>query len=607
MKRGLGLKTPLIVGILLVLVLISLIFLSVIYLKENINSSQTKTRTPLIFLSPSPPPIPSDCSDSEIKEVWDSIFIESSSGIIIKTNDTSSYHSKCDTFVAYKQNNGYFNFLIGYNKDDPLFRTNTFQVSTYHANLSDSDIQMIENIINLNINEPLGIFSIVLQTIPNFFSSNQRQSPLITLSNAYQNMSLIYNPNVLQSDINRWYFEQDPIFDIPRYNYTIENNFGSISSPSLQVSFFELHFGVSYDEMDLNGYSYLIQNCLTNYSLINSSCQQNEIRTIWYNDSSTCPIYFHNPSSQNSTSDCDFDNNGLIGNLSDIEDNFNLNFVINNASINNSIRYFGIINNSIYDGNKEIVRFDWNYSNPLNLRNISILKETSSSRDGYLIVDGLPVQKTFFVSRNKNSSQVCVKNSRIDSVNDISDDCDSSNEFFLLCPGTNSSFTCSILNNDTFQITGLYNSGVVEMAPVEVDLPCVSSWQCGSWNNCTYGNQTRSCTDLNGCQSRRTETQSCSIFIPPVICIPNWTCYNPSPKVCPKNETQYLTCFDANNCNSLSNKPSSKISCVYESSSSSWLLPVIIILTSITVLFIIIIVIIIIKANRDKKQDNFYY
>jgi len=51
--------------------------------------------------------------------------------------------------------------------------------------------------------------------------------------------------------------------------------------------------------------------------------------------------------------------------------------------------------------------------------------------------------------------------------------------------------------------------------------PCTSSWSCGSWSSCTDSQQTRTCTDTNGCQIDKTETQSCGT---PTICTTDDDC-----------------------------------------------------------------------------------
>ncbi len=47
-----------------------------------------------------------------------------------------------------------------------------------------------------------------------------------------------------------------------------------------------------------------------------------------------------------------------------------------------------------------------------------------------------------------------------------------------------------------------------------LSLPCTESWSCGPWSACASGQQTRTCTDANGCgttNNRPAITQSCSI------------------------------------------------------------------------------------------------
>ena len=102
-------------------------------------------------------------------------------------------------------------------------------------------------------------------------------------------------------------------------------------------------------------------------------------------------------------------------------------------------------------------------------------------------------------------------------ISEMSNDCDGSDEYLLDCPGDSNNFTCEIINN-TFFVTGLEHSAVLEFLPYEEEV-CVPNWNCGLWtdrkNMCGY----RDCQDINNCNNitmMPEEFKEC-----PIICVPN--------------------------------------------------------------------------------------
>jgi len=113
-----------------------------------------------------------------------------------------------------------------------------------------------------------------------------------------------------------------------------------------------------------------------------------------------------------------------------------------------------------------------------------------------------------------NIGSICIKDSEIQNISEISSNCRGTEEYFVNCDGTNQSeYTCSIIN-DSYKITGLKHSGVIEHG--QVILPpsnpssgggggggsgklnkvdnCTSSWKCTIWGNCLNNIKTRTCS-----------------------------------------------------------------------------------------------------------------
>jgi len=90
---------------------------------------------------------------------------------------------------------------------------------------------------------------------------------------------------------------------------------------------------------------------------------------------------------------------------------------------------------------------------------------------------------------------------------------------------------------------------------------CEENWTCTEWSECVNETQTRTCTDLNECEtnsSKPSEIQECII---PVECVENWTCSEWSTCF---NKMQNRACIDLNNCGTLTNKPEETQECKKE-------------------------------------------
>ena len=167
---------------------------------------------------------------------------------------------------------------------------------------------------------------------------------------------------------------------------------------------------------------------------------------------------------------------------------------------------------------------------------------------------------------SSKSESVCIKSSEVNSISELSDDCDGANEYLLDCPGTLNNFTCKIINN-TFFVTGLEHSAVLEFLPKE---PCFPEWNCNTWSNsrdqCGY----RTCADINDCgdvTGMPDEYKKC-----PPVCVPDWECTAWEPEKCPKSEKMERDCEDLNNCGKDTGKPITSQSCEYENNTLLWIL-----------------------------------
>lgn len=89
---------------------------------------------------------------------------------------------------------------------------------------------------------------------------------------------------------------------------------------------------------------------------------------------------------------------------------------------------------------------------------------------------------------------------------------------------------------------------------------CVPSWDYAPWGSCINGIQIRTVTDANDCNSilnKPNETQSCT-----VVCTPQWDYGNWSE--CSEGGKQTRTVIDSENCNSAEGKPATERTCEYK-------------------------------------------
>jgi len=254
-------------------------------------------------------------------------------------------------------------------------------------------------------------------------------------------------------------------------------------------------------------------NCNSVWVYHNTSCNESDVQIVWYEDTNCSVVR------ANETYDCDYNGLGIIGEVGDIQTQgiSELKLGFNGRNFDSSKNYSDDEYEVEFLDEDEnvLVSFDYNFEDDdaINLKNIYLEKQRSSSDFGYLIVNGLDeIEKTFWIDRiNSESKYLCVKDSEVFDVDDISDSCIDSKEYLLRCPGISSGnkFRCE-LNNNYFIVFGLKNSGVKELVDFASDWVnsselnnvspdnCVSNWSC-KWSRCIDGLKTYDCWDSNFC------------------------------------------------------------------------------------------------------------
>jgi hypothetical protein len=305
--------------------------------------------------------------------------------------------------------------------------------------------------------------------------------------------------------------------------------------------------------------------CTPNWVAHNTPCNSSEVYITWYNDTNTCGL----EPLANITVDCDFDNNGIIGNVNDIDEHNvdDIEIEIEGDLLDLGDTYSGTRDLEILeDGNKRVI-FEWDFDDePLNLRKIELRKQSSNGDYGYFIVNGISAEKEIRVNVVADTNSVCIKDREdISSISSISDDCDRSGEEVINCPGDSDDgdVKCEIKGN-YLAITGLRNSAVTEYDDNYTPPTCTESWTYTAWSSCISGQQSRTATDANDCgttSNRLSLTQSCSTG-GGTSCTPNWDCPDWSTITCPESGTKTRSCTDLNSCNTLSSRPDTTRTCV---------------------------------------------
>ncbi|MBS3077502.1 hypothetical protein J4233_04485 [Candidatus Pacearchaeota archaeon] len=612
-----------------------------------------------IMLAPLTIHFPANCSDFEIKAVWDSVFLVSSDNIYIATNNTGT--GACTAFYAYKSLSSNATYVMGgYAVRDnsgingPYVEINSSNVFYFYGNLTFVDTEFLNFTSDL-VGNPFYIFAIL--GVGAYFDAgayNWTQVPI----EPYEKFKSQFN--YMNDSAFVW---SSPLFTIDEStsmsssgitgtNKTLQVNstvsalvhgynqtmayIGSTTraiqcSPNWTCTDWgacngtvqnrtctdQRNCGIAYGRPSLTQSCSLA--CMPNWTAVNATtiCNSNETFVIWYNDTKRC-ANMTRPA--NTTGYCDYGNNGLIGKLSDIaHDNLDVDALkINNSAVNYSKNYTGDKYVELIEDVDDVdivrVRFRYDFDDgPLNLKTVRIEKQDDESEFGYLIVDGLDVtNKDFRVDKIYDSGAVCVKDYAITNINEIDDECEGNDEYIIVCPGKSGEFNCSDGGSGTYLVRGLDNSGVRELADTvsttttttttasQGSPACQVDWDCGLWGDCVGGVQKRLCTDLSTCPGTNksyNQTQACTEG-----CTPSWKCGNWTSKDCGPGEEQNQECTDLNGCEADQTRTRD---CPEDGGGGiDWMLIGIVIAAAVIVLAAIILIIVVKKRRNARVSEE---
>jgi len=127
---------------------------------------------------------------------------------------------------------------------------------------------------------------------------------------------------------------------------------------------------------------------------------------------------------------------------------------------------------SISEDNKPILKFDFDFdTKKLNLEEVAVEKQSSIEQKGYVVVKGLENEagtKTIYLDKlNSDSKSVCIKDAPVDSIGQLSENCNGESEIYLKCDGAKKeNYVCNELGSQ-FEVSGVKNSAAREVTAQE--------------------------------------------------------------------------------------------------------------------------------------------
>ncbi|MFA5724286.1 MAG: hypothetical protein WC979_08580 [Candidatus Pacearchaeota archaeon] len=547
------------------IILIGLFMFFVLVICNNIFAS------PTFSLS-----IPSSCSDTSIKATWDSLFEETSEGINFTSNTSES--SRCNSFMAYKLKDGYFYILTG------MVLSNSTRIAASKMNTTEFYISNVQNFKSFSSGTDLSGFA-----FPNSGYLNKRTQN-ISLAEGVTELNNLFRTDGLDT-LTQEASSSETLF---RYHEYISGSVENITTEFIVNS----NYSFSY----VNFYNQTNSDCVPVWTAYNTTCEANDSLITYFVDSNNCQ---QTPAS-NQTFGCDYGDNKVIGNSSTIQTSLAIEVYINSTLMNLTQNFSGNQKIEFRTENKTIIEGYWNFSSILNLKNISIEKGITSNRS-YLIINGINMTKTIWLSRVSNATSVCVKNEPISSISEISSSCIGTNESLRSCPGTNLGIYCEVDGN-YLKISGITNTAVIEYITAPL---CNSDWNCTNFSICANQVQTRTCVDLNNCNdtySRPVLNQSCSSN-DANSCVSDWQCSEWSS--CSKSGNQTRSCTDKNICNSAKKSRTETQLCEFAGKATNGTMILVVIWAVIVIAIIVVAFVIFYYVSKARKkpttQDLNYY
>lgn len=501
-----------------------------------------------------------NCSDAEVRAVWDSVFVESSSGIGVYSQ--MGGNGSCINYGAAKVVGDMIYAISGSVGSNSLLLATSIDSPSVSSGFDPGVLD------GLSFNNGIELASHILS---NNFSNSKNRSLEISeaggeFSGVFKILPLTFGFDSGSSELAYSFSDSD--------NSAGDKNLVGGVMANVSVNW------VTYES---------VVSCQPNWTEMVSECGDDESYERYWVDSNSCGSVVGLP--ENETMYCDNNKDGVIGSIVSLTGpGVNLPIYIDSKQINLSQNYsgYGLSQIEFVENGRPIVEFNWNFNNgPLNLKNIYMSMGVSDG-SSYIIINGIDERKSVLIKReNLSSNGVCIKNREISSVDRISRFCRDDYEIFVECPGSDLGYSCSLFDENYYRVSGLEKSAVLEFYEYLMGSVCEFDWTCGEWGGCVDGVQNRTCWDINNCDvddGRPIESKSCG------GCVPLWECTPWDPEDCERSdagEEQVRTCTDSNDCGIDEGKPEENRDC--ENSSVFWI-GLIVFLLFLGLLFILLII-----------------
>ena len=266
-----------------------------------------------------------------------------------------------------------------------------------------------------------------------------------------------------------------------------------------------------------------------NYTLVGGVGDTNYLYVIAQNNADLNSITRNVTVYFTSGTDTDLDgipdsNDSILGDSNLINKNgFDNNLVVVIGGVTNRDTSSGLKTVEIDDLNNPVISFDHNFDlSELDINKINLTKGTD-----YIIVDlNGAIQddqnKTVYIEDN-DYDFICVKNALVNSINEMSNNCDSTDEYkFPTCLTEGTQTTTNVICTKTGSKVKFENLRFTALKGFVTIISsggssCTPLWYCTQWSDCNNNIQTRSCEITNNCVAsyfgKPSETMTCESLI----------------------------------------------------------------------------------------------
>jgi parallel beta-helix repeat protein len=250
------------------------------------------------------------------------------------------------------------------------------------------------------------------------------------------------------------------LYDICIPNWILDDDWSAC-----QIDSFQYKYYTDTNECNLDDILPKMQECdycTPDWVETEGECQEDDSLLISYVDSNECYGTTNlisdlegKPEDYSESLNCDFDGDGFIGNITDIDSTINL--IVDTED--NDLIIFS-------EGDQTILEVP--KTTNINFGNVAIEKQNETASAGSLIISGLDLPegqtKTVYIDNiNQNASYMCIIDADEVTISQFTDNCDSDSEIRIACDGVDYDGYICVLDGEKYKVSGLTHSGIKEV------------------------------------------------------------------------------------------------------------------------------------------------